>query len=293
MKKVIILILVVIATLLIGFFVLNNYIYNEKQAVTPTTVDHLSAEFVIDGESMKLGGDLRYFGNDLVVDLNNDGRDDTVFLVTHSLGGSGTFFYVVATLNMKAGYVGSDGYLLGDRIAPQTIELSQNSKHQNVVVVNYADRASSEPMTTPPSIGKSIYLKLDIDTRQWGVVEADFPGEANPPSMTLGMKTWAWQSALYNDGREILPAKDGVFTLTFEDDNTFSVTTDCNSAGGTYQTSENSLTFSDIFSTEMYCENSQEAEFLKLFMDTNMYHFNSRGELIFDLKCDSGAVTFR
>ncbi len=293
MKKINILISVVIATLLIGFFVLNNYIYNEKQAVTPTTSDYLNAEFVIDGESMKLGGDLRYFGNDLVVDLNNDGLDDRVFIVTYSPGGSGTFFYVVATLNTEAGYVGSDGYFLGDRIAPQTTELSQNPKHQNVVVVNYADRALNESMTTPPSIGKSIYLKLDNDTRQWGVVEADFLGEANPPSMTLGMKTWVWQSALYNDGREILPTKNGVFTLTFADDNTFSVTTDCNSAGGTYLISENSLTFSDIFSTEMYCENSQEAEFLKLLINTNMYHFTSRGELIFDLKFDSGTAIFR
>lgn len=293
MKKVIILISVVITTLLVGFFVLNNYIYNEKQAVTPTTSDYLNAEFVIDGESMKLGGDLRYFGNDLVVDLNNDGLDDRVFIVTYSPGGSGTFFYVVATLNTEAGYVGSDGYLLGDRIAPQTTELSQNPKYQNVVVVNYVDRALNESMTTPPSIGKSIYLKLDNDTRQWGVVEADFLGEANPPSMTLGMKTWVWQSALYNDGREILPTKNGVFTLTFADDNTFSVTTDCNSAGGNYLISENLLTFSDIFSTEMYCENSQEAEFLKLLMNTNMYHFTSRGELVFDLKFDSGTAIFQ
>jgi hypothetical protein len=153
MKKVIILFSVVIITLLVGFFVLNNYIYNEKQAVTPTTSDYLSTEFVIDGESMKLGGDLRYFGNDLVVDLNNDGLDDRVFIITYSPGGSGTFFYVVATLNTKAGYVGSDGYFLGDRIAPQTTELSQNPKHQNVIVINYADRALNEPMTTSPSIG--------------------------------------------------------------------------------------------------------------------------------------------
>jgi len=122
---------------------------------------------------------MRYFGNDLVTDLNNDGRDDIVFLLTQETGGSGTFYYAVAALNTFDGYVGSDGYLLGDRIAPQTIEESQNPRHKNVVVVNYADRAPGEPMTAQPSVGKSVYLKLDPASMQWGILEPDFEGESN------------------------------------------------------------------------------------------------------------------
>ncbi len=119
-----------------------------------------------------------YFGNDLKVDLNNDGKEDVVFLLTQNSGGSGTFYYVVAALNTDHGYIGSDGYLLGDRIAPQTINVSSNPKHKNVIVANYADRTADQPMTTPPSVGKSAYLKLDTATMQWGVVVADFEGES-------------------------------------------------------------------------------------------------------------------
>lgn len=120
----------------------------------------------------------RYFGNELKTDLNGDGREDVVFLLTQSGGGSGTFYYAVAALATENGYVGSDGYLLGDRIAPQTINVSPNPKHKQVIVVNYADRAIGEPMTARPSVGKSAYLKLDPASMRWGIVQPDFEGES-------------------------------------------------------------------------------------------------------------------
>lgn len=120
----------------------------------------------------------KYFGNDFTTDLNGDGVPDVVFLLTQSAGGSGTFFYAVAALNTPHGWLGSDGYLLGDRIAPQTINASPNPQQKGVVVVNYADRAAGEPMTTQPSQGKSVYLKLDPATMQWGIVQPNFEGES-------------------------------------------------------------------------------------------------------------------
>jgi hypothetical protein len=66
---------------------------------------------------------------------------------------------VVAALNTDNGYVGSDGYFLGDRISPKTIELSQHPRHKNVIVVTYTDRASGEPMTAQPSIEKKCIFK--------------------------------------------------------------------------------------------------------------------------------------
>ena len=120
----------------------------------------------------------QYFGNELKTDLNGDGKEDVAFILTQERGGSGTFFYAVAALNTDRGYVGSDGYLLDDRIAPQSTNLSPNPRHKYVVVFNYAVRAPGEPMTTQPSIGKSAYLKLDPVTMQWGIVVPDFEGES-------------------------------------------------------------------------------------------------------------------
>ena len=125
----------------------------------------------------------RYFGNRVSHDLDNDGREDAVFLVTQDKGGSGTFFYVVAVLNTANGYVGSNSYLLGDRIAPQSMNIdegqtAQGTMRDNVIVVNYAVRKPSEPMTTAPSVGKSVWLKLDPRAMKFGEVAQNFEGES-------------------------------------------------------------------------------------------------------------------
>lgn len=191
MKKIVIGVVATAVVLLAAFYAFNAYIYNEKQAVV--TADYKDASYNIEGMIVQLKDGLseteaapgsasmvttRYFGNEYMTDLNNDGREDVVFLLTQETGGSGIFYYVVAALNTERGYVGSDGYLLGDRIAPQTIGISPNPRHQNVIVANYADRAAGEPMSTQPSNGKSAYLKLDAVSMTWGIVEPDFEGES-------------------------------------------------------------------------------------------------------------------
>jgi hypothetical protein len=185
-----------IAIIIVGAVTYVVYFNNQSTNDTWHAPDYKNASYSIDGQLVQLVNGsaetesapgatsktvTRYFGNDLVTDLNNDGRDDVVFLLTQETGGSGTFYYAVAVLNTFDGYVGSDGYLLGDRIAPQTINESQNPRHKNVIVVNYADRAPGDPMATQPSVGKSVYLKLDIERMQWGIVEPDFEGESNIP----------------------------------------------------------------------------------------------------------------
>jgi hypothetical protein len=191
MKGIILGIVVIITILLAVFYALNTYIYNEKQVAA--VADYKDAEYRIDGTFVQLKDGVagieaapgsaskittRHFGNEYVTDLNDDGRDDVVFLLTQEMGGNGIFYYVVAAINTERGYIGSDGYLLGDRIAPQTIEASSNPRHVNVIVANYVDRAMDDPMTTQPSIGKSAYLKLDVPSMMWGVVEPDFEGES-------------------------------------------------------------------------------------------------------------------
>lgn len=176
-----------------GFYALNAYIYTEKQAESAYGKSPKDATYSIDGTAITLVNGVaeieaapgsaskittRYFGNELATDLDGDGREDTVLLLTQETGGSGVFFYAVAALSTEEGYIGSDGYFLGDRIAPQTTEVSRNPRHKNVIVVNYAERAAGEPMTARPSVGKSAYLKLDRESMRWGVVEPDFEGEA-------------------------------------------------------------------------------------------------------------------
>jgi len=170
-----------------GFF-----LFNKKPVPVPIISDYKNAEYIIDGLKIKLTNGVsegaisgsaskviaRYFGNEVRHDLNDDGREDVVFLMTFNTGGTGTFFYAVAALNTENGYVGSQGLFLGDRIAPQTTEMSQNPRHVNVIVVNYADRKAGEPMTAQPSVGKSIWIKLDPQIMQFGEVVQNFEGES-------------------------------------------------------------------------------------------------------------------
>lgn len=199
MNKLILGVFVVVALLVGGFFILNNYIYQEKQAYTAT--DFKNAEYIVDGTRVRLVNGkaeveaapgsatkvvTQYFGNEARTDLNADGKEDVVFLLTQNSGGSGTFYYVVAALQTENGYQGSEALLLGDRIAPQTTEVSQNPTHKGVVIVNYADRAPGEPMSAQPSVGKSIWLKLDPTSMQFGEVAQNFEGETNIPGAGPG-----------------------------------------------------------------------------------------------------------
>ena len=231
----------------------------------------------------------KYFGNDLKIDLNKDGVDDLVFLVTQETGGSGVYYYTLALLNTQNGKVGSEGILLGERIAPQNTEKGKG----NIVVVNYADRKPGESFAVAPSFGKSLWLLLDTKTMQFGEVAQNFEGEADVFKMTLGMKTWNWINTIYSDDKIVKPIKADKFSITFKNNKTFSATTDCNGVGGEYAVNGNKISFTKMMSTLMYCDGSQESDFSKMLSETGSYMFTSKGELVLLLKYDSGSVIFK
>ncbi|TSC60549.1 MAG: hypothetical protein LiPW15_427 [Parcubacteria group bacterium LiPW_15] len=96
-----------------------------------------------------------YFGNEAKGDLNGDGAEDVGFFITQTTGGSGTFYYAVAALKKDDNYEGTNAIFLGDRIAPQTMEI-----RNGILIANYAERRAGDPMTTSPSMGKSKYLEI-------------------------------------------------------------------------------------------------------------------------------------
>lgn len=197
-KYYIVLIIFVLLVLAAGFVAFKPYSQKEKVAEQIPAKDFKNATYIIEGRPITLTNGLseieavpgsaakiitRYFGNVVKHDLNDDGREDVVFLLTQETGGSGVFFYVVAALNTPDGFIGSKAFFLGDRIAPQTTGLDEGTtangtSRQNVIVVNYATRFPNEPFTTQPSLGKSVWLKLDPITMQFGEVAQNFEGES-------------------------------------------------------------------------------------------------------------------
>ena len=157
-------------TFLLFFFVESILAGNELIPVTGQAlpIDPLNAVYGIEGHEIHLingradaeaapGAVCRIttsvFGKPVYGDLDADGNEDAALLLIQSSGGSGTFYYATAALNTNGAYRGTNAVFLGDRIAPQTVEI-----RNGVFIANYADRRREEAMTTPPTVGKSKYL---------------------------------------------------------------------------------------------------------------------------------------
>jgi hypothetical protein len=173
-------VIILIITLTVLKFVNNSAPYDATYIISGksfTLKDGISKEPVAPGSSSFLI--TKVFGNEIVLDLDGDGRDDKVFFITQEGGGSGTFFYIVARLEKGSKILGSEAVFIGDRIAPQPISLVDNKYGGKLIAVNYADRNPGEPFSTPPSLGKTIYLKFNPEDLTFGQVDVDFPGESN------------------------------------------------------------------------------------------------------------------
>jgi hypothetical protein len=125
-------------------------------------------------------------------DLNGDGNSDTAVILTEDLGGSGTFYYAAAALRTDNGYKGTNAVLLGDRIAPQTMEIKDSE-----MIVNYADRNIGEDFSMPPSVGVSKYLvylnNVLFETPEAMRLEYPLPNqEITSPLTILGKARGNW-----------------------------------------------------------------------------------------------------
>ena len=229
----------------------------------------------------------RVWGKPQFSDLTGDGQQDAALILIHNTGGSGTFYYVVASLREGNHYRGTTGVLLGDRIEPKGIGIVDNR-----ITVTFSCRSDGEAFTTPPSVPMEQLVIYDSDTQQLTQVARDFEGEADPARMTLQMKTWFWENTNYNDDTVHTPDKPEAFSLTFEEGGKLLVTTDCNSMRGHYSTADNKIQIEKMISTRMYCEGSQEQLFSGMLESVGSYFFTNRGQLVLELKYDSGSMIF-
>ena len=106
----------------------------------------------------------------------------------------------------------------------------------------------------------------------------------------LTTKSWTWVKTEMAD--EIVEPKDKeAFVVTFNPDMSLNFTTDCNNGFGSYTITGLDIKFSPMGTTMMYCEDSQEGEFLEMISKAKSYAFSSTGELVFML--DSGLMIFK
>jgi len=184
MKKQILLIIGAVIIVILGFGIYKfNFTNSDIYVQNGAQINEHDGIYVVDGKVIILKNGIseveaapgsaskiitRYFGNDIESDLNADGMKDRAFFITQQTGGSGTFYYVVALLKTPNGNMGSHAFFLGDRIAPQSINMEEG---KDIVVVNYADRKPTESFAVAPSEGKSVWLQLDIKTMKFSKVK--------------------------------------------------------------------------------------------------------------------------
>ncbi len=145
------------------------------------------------------------FGTPAFGHLNGDGNEDAAVLLVQETGGSGAFYYAAAVLSRTGGVRGTDAVLLGDRVAPQNVAINEGT-----VVVNYIDRRPGEPMTAPPSEGKTLRL-----VAQGGELMV-LPSPA-APGFLAGIAGIEWKLVrLVVDGKDLPLAADAVPTFVPE-----------------------------------------------------------------------------
>jgi heat shock protein HslJ len=113
-------------------------------------------------------------------------------------------------------------------------------------------------------------------------------------SKSLTAKPWQWVATMKSNGAQIVPNNPARFSLTLKADGTFSSTTDCNGVGGKYAIKDDTITFSEMMSTMMFCTNgSQEGDYRMIFDQARTFKILSDGQLRIDLKFGAGFAVFK
>jgi hypothetical protein len=214
--------LIILVCVLIGGYFLERSrpatpIATVSKQTSTANFDPLNATYILDGSPVTLIGGkstqvaapgsaevitTELFGEPMLGDVNGNGVNDAAVMLVQTGSGSGTFYYVAAALATSSGAggtVGTNTIFLGDRIAPDTMQIANG-----IIMVNYADRKPTDPMTTAPSVGVSKYLVVVgttlYDTPSdiyplpsgiaWNAAHAAtvLPGDENVPAPLAGIK---------------------------------------------------------------------------------------------------------
>lgn len=104
-------------------------------------------------------------------------------------------------------------------------------------------------------------------------------------------ETWTWVKTDGENDIVVTPKNISAFTITLNATGTINGTTDCNNFFGTYKLETNELTFGPLGATKMFCENSQENDFMNILQKVTEYSISEDNNLI--LKSASGTMMFR
>lgn len=231
---------------------------------------------------------IKIYGEPIYGDLNNDENKKDAALILASSTGSDTDYFVAFAIASGTSYYVPNALYLGKNTNGGTLTIKDGD-----ALFHYNDTTPNESTTTEMQKTKVVVVHYDSRYGDIGEKVENFEGEADPSRMKLGMKKWLWLKTELKDGTEVVPNSKGEFTLTFNDDASINVSTDCNSMLGEYKTDGELLSFGELISTLMYCSDSQEQIFSDMLRDVERFGFTSRGELILEMSGGKGLILFR
>jgi len=163
--------------LVVGFAVITALSAPKQMRIEPNfqKVSSLpqNATYVIDesqfelleGESIKKPLDstesaetVALHGEPAYGDIDGDGDDDALVILTYQSGGSGTFYYGAIAWYERGTYTGTDTILLGDRIAVGTYEIRGGIGH-----IEYRTHREEEAFVDEPTLSQTIKVGLNSD----------------------------------------------------------------------------------------------------------------------------------
>lgn len=145
--------------------------------------------------------------------------------------------------------------------------------------------------TTPAVVTQETVTEVATTTDSESATTTEMITTTSSSSTTpLTEKTWTWVKTTTGTTTTGTPKKDKAFTVTFTATGSLQGTTDCNKFLGTYTTSSNKISLSQLGSTKMYCEGSQEGEFIISLQGVSGYSID-KSNLI--LNTGVGTMVFR
>ena len=154
--------------------------------------------------------------------------------------------------------------------------------------INPSQPANSEVSTLPPA-ATSPEATATLPAAPTTTPE-DSGSEEVMPSQIVN-RPWKWVRTQMSSGDVTSPIKQDAFTITFGEDGKVTGTTDCNNFFGSYTVQDNLISFGDLASTKMYCEGSQESDFLRYLGEVQSFLIVGN-QLVLEIKYDSGQVIF-
>jgi hypothetical protein len=124
------LILIPLALLLIGVFFEQN---TGTVAIIPEVVYTPAAVIRAVQQTPK-----QYFGNEVIGDLNADGKNDVAFIIHRKDDDRGTLYYLTSALDGENGKTGTNLLFLGEKITPQSISITNG-----IIDVTFTSRNST------------------------------------------------------------------------------------------------------------------------------------------------------